>query len=250
MILPRLRMIAGPNGSGKSTLFEFLQRQTSFRLGHCLNPDTIERSLMESGRVDFRDWDLQVHDESFRAFCAAHGLREKLDLSSLSVVQNVLQIDSRLAGGYFAAVLSDFMRRQWLAARESFTFETVMSSADKIELLEEGLTLGFRSYLYYICTDSPTINRERVASRVSQGGHDVPRDKIASRYGRSLSLLPGAIRKSSRAYLFDNSQDRHELIAEFDAGRLVKISQELPGWFVKSVLSHADLMGGSDQGKP
>jgi predicted ABC-type ATPase len=74
---------------------------------------------------------------------------------------------------------------------------------------------------------------------VLQGGHDVPEEKIDARYQRSLALLPDAIRQSSRAYLFDNSGDAHRLIAEFDGGRLVSVSESLPGWFVGTHLLDA-----------
>ena len=37
------------------------------------------------------------------------------------------------------------------------------------------------------------INIARVAQRVAQGGHDVPRDRIVARYHRTMALLPDAI---------------------------------------------------------
>jgi predicted ABC-type ATPase len=65
----------------------------------------------------------------------------------------------------------------------------------------------------------------------------VPDDKIESRYARSLSLLPAAVAAATRAYLFDNSTlSRHRLIAEFEAGRLIAASADLPGWFVNTGL--------------
>jgi predicted ABC-type ATPase len=75
---------------------------------------------------------------------------------------------------------------------------------------------------------------------VLQGGHAVPADKIEPRYWRSLDLLPDAISNSSRAYLFDNSGQEHRLIAEFEDARLISISPNLPGWFVKAVLNRKD----------
>jgi predicted ABC-type ATPase len=93
-----------------------------------------------------------------------------------------------------------------LERRASFSFETVMSSPDEVALLEKARSLGYRSYLYFIATEDPQINIARVKSRVHLGGHDVPVDKIVSRYARSLDLLLPAIRQSNRAYLFDNSR--------------------------------------------
>ena len=42
---------------------------------------------------------------------------------------------------YFASVAADFLRQQLLARRISFTLETVMSSPDKVRLLEQAQEL-------------------------------------------------------------------------------------------------------------
>ena len=68
-----------------------------------------------------------------------------------------------------------------------------MSSPYKIALLENAQQLGYRTCLYYIATDDPAINVARVKARVNLGGHDVPEDKIVSRYARSLGLLMEAV---------------------------------------------------------
>ena len=70
-----------------------------------------------------------------------------------------------------------------------------------------------------------------MGSRVQDGGHDVPADKIISRYERSLALLPEAVRLSDRAYLFDNSGQAHRLFAEFESGRPVNVDADTPEWF-------------------
>jgi predicted ABC-type ATPase len=148
------------------------------------------------------------------------------------------------------AVLCDLLRRRWAATGQTFTFETVMSSADKLDLLREANRAGYRTYLYFVCTNDPMINRARIVNRVSEGGHDVPADKIAARYERSLNLLPDAIALCSRSYLFDNSEQSHRFIAEFEGGKLLRITEPLPPWFVKSSLSRNALPGaGEDTGK-
>jgi predicted ABC-type ATPase len=43
--------------------------------------------------------------------------------------------------------------------------------------------------LYFICTIDAAINIDRVKQRVILGGHDVPEEKILSRYGDSLEVL-------------------------------------------------------------
>ena len=237
MSVPKLRMIAGPNGSGKTTLWNYLRSQFAFPLGFCLNPDEIDRELGVSGWLDFGSWGLRGEPEQLHKFVRVHPLAGQLGDNAFTVQGSRLTIGPGVRRGYLAAILCDFMRQGWVAAGQSFTFETVMSSADKVNLLREARGRGYRTYLYYICTDSLVINRERVAVRVSQGGHDVPSEKIGTRYERSLSLLVEAIRQSDRAYLFDNSGKSHRFIAEFEGGRLARVSEDLPAWFVTYVLS-------------
>ena len=107
--------------------------------------------------------------------------------------------------------------------RASFTFETVMSSPDKIELLKLAQKLGYRTYLYFIATKDPLINISRVRNRVKDGGHPVPEDKIVSRYYRSLDLLLDAVKVTNRTYIFDNSNSSHIWICEITDSRDIKI---------------------------
>ena len=114
-----------------------------------------------------------------------------------------------------------------------------MSHSSKIKLLERGRILGFRTYLYFIATDDPLININRVKLRVAQGGHSVPKDKIVSRYYRSLDLLMDAIRQTDRTYIFDNSSDgsEHTWIAEITHGSILEMKTgSEPAWFRRSVL--------------
>ena len=83
-------------------------------------------------------------------------------------------------------------------------------------MLREAKSFGFRTYLYYVATEDPEINISRVALRVAQGGHDVPKAKIISRYHRSLGLVRDAIRHTDRAYFFDTS----ETVSLYSSGRV------------------------------
>ena len=76
-----------------------------------------------------------------------------------------------------------------------------MSHPSKVAVLERAQQWGYRTYLYFVATDDPAINRSRVRSRVKLGGHDVPDDKIDDRYHRSLDLLMEAISHTNRAYV-------------------------------------------------
>lgn len=143
---------------------------------------------------------------------------------------------------YYASVVVDFLRHRLLAQRTDFTFETVMSSPDKIAFLKQAQSAGYRTYLYYVATDDPIINVSRVRSRVALGGHPVPEDKIFKRYHRSLGLLRQAVSHSNRAYIFDNSgnEQDHTWVAEITDGKTFEIKSDLvPAWVVKVLMSPA-----------
>jgi len=224
-------MVAGPNGSGKSTLIRDFLVVQHVPLGFILNPDTFESELLNNRLVNLSAWGVEIDDAEFRAFFRGHPLANRVTLDAISIKENVLKIQGAFQSGYFVAVFADLLRRKWLAARQSFTFETVMSSHDKLDLVSEAVKAGYRTYLYFVCTDTPIINEQRVAVRVSKGGHNVPSDKIASRYRRSLALLPEAISLSSRAFLFDNSELSHQFVAEFENGKLIAAVSSPPKWF-------------------
>lgn len=239
MTTPRLRMFAGPNGSGKSTIKNVVPPSL---LGVYLNPDEIEKDIALRGFLEPQDYGITTTKSEILDFFAASTLLRKAglddDVDGLRFNDGKLDFHNVGVNSYFASVAADFLRRQLLKQRLSFSFETVMSSRDKVELMAEAQRLGYRTYLYYIATDDPAINIARVQAWVRQGGHDVPVDKIVSRYARSLDLLLDAIRVSSRAYLFDNSQQggEHLWIAEVTDGHDLEIhSPTMPSWFQQAV---------------
>lgn len=138
---------------------------------------------------------------------------------------------------YFASVAADCLRQKLVLARQTLTFETVMSSSDKINFFAAAQNAGYRIYLYFVATKNPLINISRVRNRVIEGGHDVPVDKIKARFYRSLDLLWEAIQHANRAYIFDNSAKRAELIAEITDAETIEIKTDfVPAWFKKYIL--------------
>ncbi len=242
--VPRLRMFAGPNGSGKSRIKSVLRPEL---LGVYINPDDIERDIRQSGAFRFSDFGVEASNGEIETFFALSSLICRAGLADtaaqLRLRNGELLFDGVEVNSYFAAVLADFLRQKLVAARRSFTFETVMSSSDKIDLLRNAQNAGFRTYLYYVATQDPLINIARVANRVQLGGHDVPRNKIISRYFRSLDLLFNAIAVSNRAFLFDNSGESPVLLAQVRDGSRTKIEtkDELPRWFQTAVLDKMQL---------
>ena len=233
-------MFAGPNGSGKSTIKAKIGSINPRWLGVEVNPDEIEAAMRRDGSLDLSRFSIKLTQSSFAAFVERSLLWVRaLDNSASSpfvVKENRLLFDALSVNSYHASVISDLIRQKLLAGRASFSFETVLSSPDKLDFLRKASRAGYRVYLYYVATDDPLINISRVKSRVRKGGHDVPTDKIVARYRRSLDALLGAIDVSHRAYLFDNSGIESKLIAEVNDGELRLVSSSIPNWFDRFVL--------------
>lgn len=121
---------------------------------------------------------------------------------------------------------------------ENFSVETVMSDPSKLDYFRTAAKMGYRIYLYFVSTKDVTINIGRVNQRVEEGGHSVPENKIQTRYKGSMGLLYEAMKLSDRAYIFDNSDEQYELLAEWDGATqdlTIKVDT-VPSWFHDSLL--------------
>ena len=93
-----------------------------------------------------------------------------------------------------AAQLAEKQREEHVSRMEDFCFETVLSTDRNLKLLKKARQKGYFIRCYYILTTDPMINVLRVKSRVEAGGHDVPKEKIISRYDRALALVKELIK--------------------------------------------------------
>ncbi len=109
-----------------------------------------------------------------------------------------------------AANYANKLRYNLLEQRESVIFETVFSSSEKLDYILKAKELGYFIRVFFVCTDSPTINASRIARRVIQGGHDVPIPKIISRYSKSIVNCAVISTYVDRLYVYDNSRENKE----------------------------------------
>ena len=241
---PRLRMFAGPNGSGKSLLARQLSKEHGgpaglFSLHEFLNADNLQRDLSAAG-IDLNRFGLRLSREELAG--QLQGLGRLPDshpfFAAASLEQGILHAPQTAVDSYVAASLVDFLRMELLGVRQSFSFETVMSHRSKVLFLAEAASTGYRTYLYFVATESAELNIRRVQSRVREGGHDVPPEKVIERYRRSLDLLPDAVAYATRAFIFDNSGAEPIWLAEYlpDGTRELQLPPErLPEWFRRAL---------------
>jgi predicted ABC-type ATPase len=86
--------------------------------------------------------------------------------------------------------------------------------------------------LCFIGIAGPEVCEERVAMRVSQGGHDVPTEKLLSRFPRTFANLKAAIHELAHVLVFDNSDLNTPFreVAVFEQGNLIYSNDPVPKW--------------------
>lgn len=197
---PLLVMVAGSNGAGKSTFYDAYLHSLGLPF---INADRMAVELRIGSRV----------------------LPPEL---------------SELPADEAAQRVADEERQASIVLLRSFVTETVLSDpvGAKIAMLSAARGRGYDVWLFFIGISSPELSRARVHERVrSRRGHDVPVDKIQSRYARTLANLPGAVEAASIAVLLDNdlADAPYRFVALFESGSLVRSSGFAPEW-AKAVL--------------
>ena len=133
-----------------------------------------------------------------------------------------------------AAQEAELLRETLLRSGKDFTFETVLSTERNLELLERAKEKDYEIYAIFVMTKDSSINVQRVQRRAQAGGHDVPKDKIISRYQKSLKNLSRLVRIADYTRIIDNSEELPVLICEVH-GSSVTIYDN-PSWSKKEIL--------------
>jgi len=168
-----LIIFAGPNGSGKSTLINDYLSNPKHQGLHYVCPDAIFSHLYPDPPTD---------EEKYK----------KCYIEAMEMAETT--------------------RNKLINDGVSFIFETVFSTSEKVSFIKEAKEKGFSITANFVTTNSPKINIKRVALRVKQGGHDVPEEKIISRYQRSMEQLPYLFKLADILNIYDNSSTKYELV--------------------------------------
>jgi predicted ABC-type ATPase len=186
--LPFLWIVAGPNGAGKTTLAQISQIAEKLQSAERLNPDEVSKELLrQRGGFDFQTASPELLQTTF--------------IEAAELVFEEAQAAIR--------------------ANRSICLETVLSTGKYRSLVEQTLKHGGFFGLFYIAVNSPEISARRIAQRVAEGGHDVPTEKLAARWQRSLEQLPWFVERAHFVLVYDNSAEKlgtpPEMVAYKDA---------------------------------
>jgi len=173
MDTPELWLVAGPNGSGKTTLVSCQDLRHTLGLGGrllVLDPDAVTRAVRSNLPV------LRLVPGS-GAFTNWLGVR---------------RVEHALAAA--------------IEARRSVLVETVLSTDKYLPHVRRARERGFLVAMIFVALPTAEENVRRVGDRRARGGHDVPEQKIRTRWERAHHQLGAFAREVDRLLVFSNAR--------------------------------------------
>src|SRR5437763_16381227 len=112
------------------------------------------------------------------------------------------------AGRLFLAELN-----RLASLRVDFAFETPLSGLGYLKHLRRWKTAGYNITIIFLHLSSPRLALRRIAARVKQGGHNVPRADVMRRFDRSWTNFQESYRLLADAWsVYDNSGRNPRLV--------------------------------------
>ncbi len=103
--------------------------------------------------------------------------------------------------------------------QENFAFETTLSTKTFKEKIKFAKENNYNITLIFFWLRNPELAKERVKTRVNEGGHNIPPDVIERRYIKGIkNLFEIYIGIVDQVLIFDNSEGKPILIAEKNSG--------------------------------
>ena len=102
---------------------------------------------------------------------------------------------------------------QLLGENKNFSFETTLSGFTYIDFIRKAKERGYGITLFFVFLNSVNLAKERVAIRVSKGGHSIPGEVIERRYFKGLGNFSKYATEANDWYVYDNSGKNYELVA-------------------------------------
>lgn len=97
--------------------------------------------------------------------------------------------------------------------RNDFAWESTLSGLAHVRRIKKMKQHGYHVEIIYLRLASPRLALSRVAARVRQGGHNVPKDDVLRRFSRSWRNFEARYRPLADAWaVYDNSSRPPKLV--------------------------------------
>jgi predicted ABC-type ATPase len=101
-----------------------------------------------------------------------------------------------------------------IKTEKNFAFETTLSGLTYLKIIEQARQNGFMITMVFVYLESYQIAQQRVAFRVSKGGHNIPNDVIERRYFKGLKNFTRYANIVDDWYVLDNSKPEFKIVAK------------------------------------
>lgn len=135
------------------------------------------------------------------------------------IAQGLAPLDPSLAA-IAAGRLSLQQVNRFAAARADFAFESTLSGMSYARHLAKWKDQGYRIEIAYLRLKSPQLALRRIAARVRQGGHNVPRADVVRRFERGWEHFVRIYRPLADEWaVYDNSGESPKLLESAAPGK-------------------------------
>ena len=109
-------------------------------------------------------------------------------------------------------------------ANENFAFETTLATKTYRQKVKFAKENNYNTTLLFFWLRNSNLAKERVKTRVKEGGHNIPNDIIERRYMNGIkNLFDIYLEIVDQVLIFDNSEGKPILIAEKNFGEEIVI---------------------------
>lgn len=150
--------------------------------------------------------------------------------ASFTVLPEILQCQEFVNADEIARGLSPFnpdsmaieagrlmLQRIEMLLRQGVTFsiETTLATKTHINLVRRAQSQGYLVHLIFFWLETPELAVQRVAERVSKGGHNIPVDVIYRRYAAGINnLFEHFMSEVDLWMIYDNSTTPRKFVAK------------------------------------
>jgi len=113
-----------------------------------------------------------------------------------------------------------------LSENSVFAFETSLATKSYKNTILKAQQNGYNVTLLFFWLQNVELAKERVQTRVAEGGHHIDNDVIERRYLSGIrNLFDIYLSIADEVLIFDNSEGKHELIAE-KSDHLIMVNEQ------------------------
>ena len=105
---------------------------------------------------------------------------------------------------------------QLVGENKNFSFETTLSGFTYLSFIKKAKEKGYMITFFFVYLNSAELAVERVAIRVSKGGHSILKEVIERRYFKGLSNFSKYAEEADDWFVYDNSGKKYELVASME----------------------------------